>query len=126
MPSAHLIVLLVFCAVCSPRVWAASTPTPVAQIACSNGTEARIDQSTACPNVLFFAFSKLTQGTVQGYDDEQLEIYGALKAYVDATLLAEGSTCTGPHGTTLVTTVATIPSDLSMYTQIVRCRTCLR
>ena len=122
MLSVRALLLLVLCAANGRRACAASTPTPgptlVAELACSNGTDARSDKRTACPNLLYFAWSNVQ------YPDEQLEIYNVLKSYVDATLSAEGDICTGPHGTTLVTTVASIPTDLSVYTQIVRPRTC--
>ena len=120
MLSVHALLFLVLCAVSGPRACAAQStptpgPTPVAELACSNGTDARSDQRTACPNVLFIAHapSKFLSYTI--------EMYNALESYVAATLVAEGIICIpGLHGTTRVTMINTLPADLSVYTQIVR------
>ena len=79
---------------------------------CTNVTTPIVNK-IACPNVLFLDEKRVGYQTPAG-----LDIFNALKAYIDATLFTEDA-CNGvPHGATLVDNIANLPSDLSPYTQV--------
>jgi hypothetical protein len=88
-------------------------PTVVAALACSNGTDSRVDRTTACPYILF-----LNHGG-SSYSNHGTNLFDALKNYVDGVLKKENHQCAGkPYGVEICTGIENLPADLSMYTQV--------
>ena len=102
-----------------PVAVANTTPTPgpttVADLACSSGTASKTSRKVACSNILFINVAH------PNYIPHGNLIFNALKAYVDAKLLAD-AVCTGlPHGVTKqmgIGGLSGLAADLSAYTQI--------
>ena len=113
------LIFLVLGAWCAPVARANTTPTPgptaVADLACSSGTASKTSRKVACSNILFINVAH------PNYIPHGNLIFNALKAYVDAKLLAD-AVCTGlPHGVTKqvgIGGLSGLAADLSAYTQI--------